>query len=374
MKKIITLFSLSIATIYSFAQITINNADMPNVNDTFRLSTTVNAQGLDPVLTGTNYSWDFSTLVPDSQRVDTFFGVTSTPLGYQLFFNNPFFYPNYAASYAIKGPALDLSQIPLPVAVTVEDVFIYTKNSSSAYENVGFGANINSLPTSIQNDPIDREYEFPLSYTNGTTTTTSNSAFELSVPGLGFYGQDIERITSVDGWGTLVLPNGTYNVLRVKSILNKIDTIHATSPFPIGTTFPRPEEIEYKWLATGTGMPILKMVTNAGVISQIEYQDDFYAPVGLKEQPKMNNVVVFPNPTKHHLIIDYNSSIVGNLKINLKDVLGKNVGVVYQNFSNKGNNKLVVNLAQHSVQPGIYFVEMIIDNKTYHTEKLVVTE
>ncbi|PJA07855.1 MAG: hypothetical protein COX70_05360, partial [Flavobacteriales bacterium CG_4_10_14_0_2_um_filter_32_8] len=67
------------------AQITITNNDMPNVNDTFRLSTTNNIQGLDPVLTGTNYSWNFSTLVPSSQRLDTFFSVSSTPLAYQFY-------------------------------------------------------------------------------------------------------------------------------------------------------------------------------------------------------------------------------------------------------------------------------------------------
>lgn len=373
MKKLITLFTLSIATVYSFAQITITNADMPNVNDTFRLSTTANTQSLDPVLTGANYSWNFSTLVPDSQRVDTFFSVGSTPFAYQLYFNNPFS-PSYLASYAKRGPELDLSQIPLPVPVTVAEIFNYTKNSSSAFDNVGFGANINSIPTSIQNDPIDAEYEFPLNYTNGTTSVTSLSEFELTVPGLGHYGQKMERITSVDGWGTLTLPNGTYNVLRVKSILNKIDTVYATSPFPIATTFPRPEEIEYKWLAAGTGMPILKMIANAGVVSQIEYQDDYVAPVSVKEQAKMNNVVVFPNPTKHHLVIDYNSSVSGNLKVNLKDVLGKNVGVVYQNFTQKGTNKLIVNLAQYSINPGIYFMELVVDGKVYYTEKVVVVE
>ena len=374
MKKLITLFTLSIVTVCSYAQITITSADMPSVNDTFRLSTTSNIQGLDPLLTGTNYSWDYSTLVPDSQRIDTFFSVATTPFAYQFYFNNPFLYPGYDANYALKGPELDLSQIPLPVPVTVEDIFIYVKNTSSAYDNVGFGANINGLPASVQNSPIDKEYEFPLNYTNGTTTVTSLSAFELTVPGLGYYGQDVERITSVDGWGTLILPDGTYNVLRIKSILNKIDTVYATSPFPIGTTFPRPIEVEYKWLAAGTGIPVLKVITNAGVASQVEYQDDFVNPVGVKEQTKMKKVTIFPNPTKHHLVIDYNSGVSGNLQVNLKDVLGKNVGVVYQNFTQKGTNKLIINLAQHSVQPGIYFVEMMVDEKAYYTEKVVVAE
>tara|TARA_B100000809_G_scaffold246320_1_gene274183 strand:- start:4184 stop:5287 length:1104 start_codon:yes stop_codon:yes gene_type:complete len=367
MKKIITLFTLSLATVYSFAQITITSADMPSASDTFRLSTTLDAQGLDPVLSGANFTWDFSILVPDSQRVDTLFTVGSTPFLYQVSFNNPFS-PSYNASYAKRG-----FEISIPPTVELTEVFNYIKNSSSAYDNVGFGANINGIPASVKNDPIDKEYGFPMNYTNGTTSTTSLSEFELTVPTLGHYGQDMERITTVDGWGSLVLPNGTYDVLRVKSVLNKIDTIYIDL-LSTGQTIPRPEEIEYKWLAAGTGMPILKVITNAGVVSQIEYQDDFYTPVNVKEQAIMNNVVVFPNPTKHHLVIDYSSSVSGNLKVNLKDMLGKNIGVVYQDFTTKGTNKLIVNLAQHSIQPGIYFMELMVDDKAYYTEKIVVVE
>jgi len=65
MKKLVTLLLLSITTIYSFGQITITNSDMPTTNHTFRLSITKDVQGFDPVLTGANFSWDFSTLTPD---------------------------------------------------------------------------------------------------------------------------------------------------------------------------------------------------------------------------------------------------------------------------------------------------------------------
>jgi len=367
MKKLITLLALSIVTVYSFGQITISNADMPAVNDTFRLSITLDAQGLDPLLTGTNFSWDFSTLVPDSQRVDTFYTVSSTPFGYQIFFNNIFLHPNYVANYAINGPEINIPQSP----VTVTEVINYIKNSSSGYENLGFGANINGIPSSTQNNPIDVEYVFPMDYNDNHI---SLSEFEISVPGVGFLGEDLERIDTVDGWGTLTLPNGTYNVLRVKSILHKVDTIYLAQPFPFGIVVPRPEEIEYKWLAAGTGIPVLKMISNAGVVAQIEYQDDFLVVTEVKEVNKINNVTVFPNPTKHHLVIDFKSAISGNLTINLKDVLGKNVGVIYQNFSPKGTNKLLINLAQHSIKPGIYFVELLVDDKAYYTEKIVVVE
>ena len=69
MKKLMTILILSLASVYSFAQITITTADMPSASDTFRLSTTIDSQGLNPVLSGANFNWDFSTLVPDSQPI-----------------------------------------------------------------------------------------------------------------------------------------------------------------------------------------------------------------------------------------------------------------------------------------------------------------
>ena len=125
MKKIITLFALSLAFVCSHAQISITNADMPMVDDTFRLSTAFDAQGLDPALTGANYSWDFSTLVPSAQRIDTFFSVASTPFAYQLFFNNPFS-PQYYSSYATRG--LEFS---VPQVVSFTEVMNYIKNKGS---------------------------------------------------------------------------------------------------------------------------------------------------------------------------------------------------------------------------------------------------
>ncbi|MBL4594348.1 MAG: T9SS type A sorting domain-containing protein [Flavobacteriales bacterium] len=363
MKKIISLLLLGFLSIISFAQITITNSDMPSSGDTIRLSTTNDIQGLDPVLTGTNYSWNFSTLTPNTQRVDTFFSVSSTPFAYQFYFNNAILYPNHKASFALKGIDIGISQVP------ITEVFNYIKNSSSAYDNVGFGANISGVPSSTQNIPVDREYEFPMNYNDNHI---SNSEYGIAVPTFGFYGQAMERMDAVDGWGSLVLPNGTYNVLRVKSILNKVDTTYIDL-VGFGTTIPRPEEIEYKWLAAGKGLPILKVITVGGNVTQIEYQDNYVA-VLVEEINKINNVTIFPNPTQNHLVIDFNVGVSGALKINLKDILGKDVGLIYNNNITSGNNKVLIDLTQHSIQSGIYFVEFMIDGKQYYTEKIVVAE
>lgn len=359
----LTLFAILSITMVN-AQITITNADMPSVNDTFRISATANIQGLDPVLTGAGYSWDFSTLVPSTQQVDTFFSVSSTPVAYQLFFNNIFLYPNHKASYAIRGIDIGIPQVP------ITEVFDFIKNSPSAYDNVGFGSKISGIPSSTQNDPVDREYEFPMNFNDNHI---SNSEYGMSIPGFGYYGQSLERVDTIDGWGSLTLPNGTYNVLRVKSILNKIDTTYLDA-LSLGTTIPRAQEIEYKWLALGTGIPVLKIVTNVGFVTQIEYQDIFINNISVVEFDKINRVKLFPNPTKNHLIIDFNASISGNLKMKLKNISGKDVAIVYNENITTGNKKLIIDLAHYSIKSGIYFVEFVMDGKQYYTEKIVVVE
>jgi hypothetical protein len=364
MKKITLLLFLGFLSIISFAQITITNADMPSSGDTIRLSETTDIKSNDPMLTGANYSWNYTSLVPDAQRLDTFFTVSSTPFAYQLYFNNNFSYPNHTASYALRGP-----DISFPQVVDITDVFNFIKNSSSAYDNVGFGSKINNVPSSTQNNPIDREYEFPMNYNDNHI---SNSEFGMSVPGFGYYGQEMTRTDTVDGWGNLITPYGSFNCLRVKSILHKIDTTYVDQ-FSFGTTAQRPEEIEYKWLAASEGVPILKIITIAGNVIQIDYQDDFVA-VGLEELSEINNVVVFPNPVKDYLTIDFNSTIVGNLKVMLTDVSGKDVVIIFNDKIQVGNNKLVSNLSKYNLSLGLYLLEFSIDGEQYSTQKIMVVE
>ncbi len=364
MKKIVLITVLSVFTNLLVAQITITSSDMPSVNDTVRLSETNNIQGLDPVLTGTSFSWDFSTLISTTQRIDTFFSVSSTPFVYQLFFNNLFLYPDHKASFALAGQDVGIPQ------VSISEVFNYIKNSSSVYDNVGFGSNINGIPSSTQNIPVDREYNFPINY---GANSSSSSEFAISVPTFGHYGQTLERNDTIDGWGSLTLPNGTYDVLRVKSILNKVDTTYLDL-LGFGTTIPRPEEIEYKWLANGKVVPLLKVITNGGVVTQIEYQDDPLIVTSVIESNKIDNVTIFPNPTQNHLVIDLKSNFSGNLKVNVKDILGKNMAVVYTNRISSGNKKILIDLTNHTINKGIYFIEFLVDEKQYYTQKIVVVE
>lgn len=342
-------------------QITVTNADMPNVNDVLLYSVTLDSQGQDPTVTGPNHTWDYSALTYTTQRPDTFVSVTSTPLAYQFYFNNGILYSQWKANYALKGIDIGISQVP------ITDVYNFHKNSSSQYSNVGFGSNINGVPSSTRNIPVDVEYVFPLNYGN---TNISNSEYGMSVPTFGYYGQSLERVDTVDGWGMLTTPFGTFDCLRVKSTLTKVDTTYIDL-IGMGTLIPRPEEIEYKWIANGMSTPVLKIVTTNGNISSIEYQDNL-STVGVIELESINEVTIFPNPTKDYLSIDFNSKTNGIARIEIKDYLGRVIGIEkYEVLT--GDNLMLVNLLKFKLIEGIYVVNIVIGDKQY-TKKVIFNE
>jgi len=145
MKTIISVIIPFFMAFSGISQITIDQNDMPDVNDTFRISTAVDIAG-DPSPTGANYTWDYSGLSSASQTIDTFISVLSTPLTYQLVFNLPPWDPPASIAHPLSQP----SGIPLPVIIT--DYIEFYKEASSDFKKVGFGATISSIPMPIKYD------------------------------------------------------------------------------------------------------------------------------------------------------------------------------------------------------------------------------
>ena len=130
MKKILLLSAIILFSIRLFSQITIQQTDMPEVDDTFRvsLSTTILQ---DPELPGEDYFWDYSDLIPVSQRVDTFVSVYSTPLVYNAVFSLPLFDPIANLASPLANPP---DAIP---EVQITERYDFYKNSSASFTKAG---------------------------------------------------------------------------------------------------------------------------------------------------------------------------------------------------------------------------------------------
>jgi len=348
------------------SQITITQSDMPQAGDTIRLSTATDSTGLPtPSLTSAGITWNYSALVAVSQTVDTFLSVTSTPFAYQLFFNDPILYPTYVATVAQKGASL-----PALGPVTINQVINYYLDESNNYESVGYGANINSVPTSVKDDTIDVVYKFPMNYGNADSCHSSSN---VNIPSLGYYGQYQYRVNHVDGWGTLITPFGTFSTLRVRTYIYSTDSVYVTS-FGLGFRAPQPEQIQYKWLASGQHAPVLQINETArSNTRQYVYRDSIkYGLLGVAEiNSSLNKVSLYPNPARENTSLSYSLANASQVNISIYSVDGRCVSNVFNGEQSMGTHNL--NIAVSNLQAGIYLLK-IEANGAQTIKKLVVVK
>lgn len=151
--------------------------------------------------------------------------------------------------------------------VTLDNPCTYFATADQQYRQVGYGVTLNGIPLPVQRLPVDVVHRLPLQYGD---SDSSQSVINLTVPTMGHYGQSQMRYNQVDGYGTLHLPSGSFEVLRVASRLVRSDTVYVDQ-FGFGMRLPVPETVEYKWLAPGHGRPVLEVITTAGLVTSVRY-------------------------------------------------------------------------------------------------------
>lgn len=347
MNKSILLFLILVLSYAGISQITIDQDDMPQSGDTIRLSSAIDFGSINYEETGDNFIWDFSELSFFSQRVDTFVSVSQTPWLYQLAFL-------FSANLASPGQNFD--QLP---GFEVSDYFNYFKNTSSEFKSVGFGVTMNSIPIPNKFDDPDIIYRFPISPGD---SDSSLSNYDLSIPGLGYYGGWKKRINFVDGWGELTTPYGTFETIRIRSEIIQYDSLYIDSlgfGIPILRNF-----TEYKWLGKDFGLPLCT-VTDDGLIPTIEYIDSVrsFITTSIKINSQDIAISVQPNPFRHSFTIN----LPGNdsdVDISIFNLNGERV---YKNSSNLTTSTDINSIQINNLilPSGIYLLNVRTKNKNY---------
>lgn len=342
------------------AQPVITSTDMPVVDSVYHFHTP-SILNVDFSLTGPDVTWDYTTLVETGFSRDSFANPGITPLVYQLIFNN-FLYPSYDATHAQPGADLTLpSQIPF----TVTNVYNFYKNSSTSFKMVGFGATINGIPAPIQYQGSDKIYSFPLAYGNMDTSTYY---YEVPVPTLGYWNQTGTRYNHVDGFGTLLLPNGySYDVIRLASRKEIVDSVHIDA---LGFTIPIPRiQTEYKFLAAGEKEPVMTITTQPLLL--------VFGPetvIGVKYKNEMNiagienetnkDFLVYPNPVSDKLTISNPQSYQWHT-LYLTNIAGQ---VVYTDATGGNGN---IQLDVSSLTKGTYRLIVNANGRAFKTSIIV---
>ena len=136
---------------------------------------------------------------------------------FSVVFNNFSFNPN-RSNLATAGQDFSLG------TVTVTGVYDFFYNSSASYAQTGFGANVNGVPLPIAYSPKDLVYQFPLQMGDVDTSESGYQVDLTSTVGL-FFQVNRTRVNEVDGWGTLITPYGTHDVLRIKTTVRERDSV-----------------------------------------------------------------------------------------------------------------------------------------------------
>jgi hypothetical protein len=333
---------------FSFAQITLTENDFASPDDTVRFSQT-NQTSTDYSIAGAANIWDFSSLTANSQILREYTSIGFSPV--QLTFG--LFAPqDYQASYFIPETALDFSQLSGFLPVTLSDARSYQKSTNDSITKVGYSIKVSGVDVAFKSDTIETKYKFPMDFqqvfsTKGYTFIDLSPATDLKVK------QHRNVTSTIDGYGQVILPIGTYEVLRLKREINEIDSVYQ-SFFGAPSWFGAPpiQTTEYEWIGQNKKDVLLKIVVNSanGVdqIQTIEYQD-IYLGLDASLIDKNLEASVFPNPTMNSFQI-HSNSILKN--IHLFDA----TGTILETTTNLNSQKSSFDLEPYS--PGIYFVKL----------------
>ncbi len=352
-KNIYTIILLVATTISLSAQIIVTNSTFPAAGDTLRTATDNNPSGITITPAGGPQTWDFSSLRSDSRQVTTF-----QPAA------------NGAASAVY--PAAEL--------VTISDAGaeIYYDVSATAFSILGIsGAGLGGgfpIETDFKYAPPLIERQAPLTFlTISNTSANATIAIPTSaIPGAifdslgiptGLFDSirvrlNITRFDVVDGYGTLTIPGGTYDVLRqkrtdytetgidVRTFLGWVDisTIIGMGLFPIDTT------ITYNFISNTDKEPIAVVTVDSTELTaaQVDFKDNGVPSAVNPVTGDVITIIVSPNPTTNETIFELKNTVPGEHTLRLFDSNGKNVLV--QNL--KSDHDIVL---FGSLSGGMYF-------------------
>jgi hypothetical protein len=357
-KYAVFLFTITSIFFNVEAQITIVKDDVAAANDTIRISRPANLDDFDYLVTDTNFLWNFSTLEINSQTIKEYYTVFETGTIYGVYFNDLPFNPNRAN---MAGDA-DLS---LPALITSSDSYSFYDRNNNEFKQVGIGSTLNGIQTPFRFQDDDEIYKFPLNYGN---IDTSTAKYNIDIPNLVTYTYNHTRINEVDGWGKIILPIDTFEVIRMKSTLRIRDSIYIDS-LNFGFGFNRPIETQYIWLAKERKIPVLQINTrrvggNNVFVSSSFYQDK-EPPNAIFEKIKREEILVFPNPVKNSFVVK--SGNIQWQKISLIDNSGKIYSLTVEEISAE---KIKIDISKYKLSSGWYILSL--ENANSVSQKLIM--
>lgn len=342
-----------VVTAKSQTPIILNEEDIASEGDSY---TTINANPVivfDGEATGVDYNWDFSDLTTLSEGVTNFVDVSDTD-------------PLYFFLWLASDIAQQTTENIVNEFITIEDIYNFYKKDNDEFSLTGFAGTISGIPLPITYDEPEKIYVFPSEYND---VTSSESGFDISVPGFGGWSEQRSRTNQNDGWGTLTLPTDatTYNVLRTRSEITIVDTFSYdvyVIPFAYTT-------IEYRWMAKLNGMPMLQINTQTilGIetTSQVVYKTGDFVAINNADLTSFDFNVV-PNPVDDEANIVFTSSVNDSYLLTVTNINGQKIMEKSLSVLN-GSNSVFADLKP--LAAGTYFISLFTNGNKVATQQII---
>ena len=336
MKKRYIILNILVSVAIAEAQPIITDANMPQTGDqpSVVCCTDVPVESTLDAQTGANYTWDFSGLTTESTVAFDFVDPSSTLW------------------------ADDFTGSNTCGFVPTNNAYAYYSSTSVSLLADGYRLILGPGDTLEQNysDP-EQIIDLPFTYNDNATDNFSGSGtgggFPFTIGGSISY--------TADGYGTLVLPNATYNnVIRYRADRSETATVGGLG----GTTITKDQWI---WISADHRYWLLLMELiddGAGIDDNVWYQSNPLPALttGIFESTN-GSFSVFPNPVDVNGSIQFSRALEVDAVVQIFDVNGRIV--------NQISGAKTISL--EGVNAGIYLLKVLNGNgQTISAQKLIV--
>lgn len=343
MKPFILFLQLFFVAMFVQAQIVITNNDLANPGAAIvQAVDTVPDTSIVPGPAGADQMWDFSALV------DTYTGMIRVRQPDWTPFGDDF--PD--ANYCMEQDWDD----------TVYIMMDRTTSEFSIVGMVGVFSEILDTTVIIRMNPRQVIAEFPVEYLDKRVDTNSYQFIVPSnVPPVDSIKLKFVNISDilVDAWGTLTIPLGTFDVLRIYEYQFNIDSVFAKIAgqwiFQDATL---DTSINYTWWsdddATGIYLADMEIIPGSKEeVAQVLYLKS-YPTYGIDDHQEGFDIVAFPNPAGDRISFRTGTDTRGTIEI--LDIMGKILIKVA--CGQEDDQRLSVG----NLSPGLYLYRIVDDN------------
>lgn len=303
----VALLGMFTITSQAGAQIILKQADIPAIGTTAKIATDSTTKLSPGSPSASSQTWDFSTLL--TQDTARYIFVDPSTTKYASIFTSA----NLADSIiGTEGYTYFHTDSTVFSVVGSEQIV--------PYQSYKFHIEMNLNPPFVQST-------LPATYNTKVSGTSSGSQKFNQV--IIIY--DSERIAAhiiysdtVDAWGTMKTPTGTYSVLRQKHDEIDIDSVFGHNSFSKAWGYLSRTvsyAYQYNWYTKGVGYILVQMNMDSTSATVHNIKWDASAPTGINELSHSGKVTAYPNPCTTQ--ITFRSSITGSQYLSVYDITGR---------------------------------------------------